>query len=122
VSTDLDVRPREMEVAACWVPAGTRVLLDGREVALPALEGLRYLVLGWDRVSGGARVCMYLGGQGIRNGQDKASRPVWDQAVKLLRQAKRANAGPVAVYVVMERQVRYGRPYLTAVRVRTAGE
>jgi hypothetical protein len=125
VVSDLDVRPRETEVAACWVPAGTRVTLDGREAALFGLEGFRYLVLGWDKVSGGARVVMYGRWQGIRNGQGKASRPVWEQAAKILRQAERANAGPVVAYVLIEAQFPYpgaARPRLTAVRVRTAGE
>jgi hypothetical protein len=121
VGTDLDVSPRPMEVAACWLPAGTRVALDGRS-RTPDRDHACYAVIGWDKLADGAALMVTYSWQGIRNGQDKFSRPVWDQAAKVLRQAERANAGPAVVYVAIEEQVRHGRKYLTAVRVRAAGE
>lgn len=120
VSESLDVNPRPMEVAAAWLPAGCRVSLRGRDIPNPDLENPRYVVAGWHEVSGGALICVYGGWQGIRNGQRKDSRPVWDEAATFLRQAARQDKGPVAVYVAIESREKYGRAYLVAVRVRSA--
>jgi hypothetical protein len=121
VSPDLDVSPRENEVAAVYLPAGARVTLDGAPVPDPGREYARYMVLGWDKISGGARTCTYGGWQGMRNGQDRDSRPVWDDAATFLRVAEREGRGPAVLYVVIEDRPRYGRSRLTAVRVRQPG-
>lgn len=119
--TSLDVTPRPMEVAAAWLPAGVAVTLHGDPVHAPDPDHVCYAVVGWHRVSGGAVTCVYGNWQGIRNGQDRHSRPVWEEAAKILRQA--AGRGvPCAVYVAVEDQRRYGRRHLTAVRVRREGD
>ena len=115
---DLDLTPRDDEVAAAWLPAGYLVTLHGVPVPAPSADYPRYAVVGWRRLSGGALICTYGGWQGIRNGQDKDSRSVWDEAAKILRRAERLDAGPAAVYVTVEDQPRYGRRHWVATGVR----
>lgn len=120
----LDVRPREMEVAAVWLPPGARVALYGRPLPMPAadLDFGCYAQVGWDAVSGGCVLMTGGGPRSLSNGRNVDSRPVWDEAAGVLRAAARAGAPPAVVYVVIEKRVRGGQAYLVAVQVRREGE